>query len=66
MKKKDRVILRKPLGPCDPGCEGFIVDVDPHGNVTVEITHDQNCNKFVFLLPPKPADYYIRGSKCIA
>ena len=65
MKTNDRVILQKHLGPCEPGCEGVVVAVDRHGNLTVEITHDPNCDEFVFLLPPKPADYYMPGSNCV-
>jgi hypothetical protein len=58
MEKGDQVVLQKPLGPCAPGCKGVVVDVDSQGNITVEITHDENGNGFFFLLPPVTADYY--------
>jgi len=64
MKIGDKVILQKDLGPCKPGAEGVIKNFDNQGNMVVEITHDHQCNPFIFLLPPVPADYYKAGSKC--
>ena len=64
MNKDDAVILQKALGPCEPGAEGVVKNIDSQGNIVVEITHDHQCNPFIFLLPPVAADYYKAGSKC--
>ena len=64
MKKNDNVILQKQLGPCKPGCEGVIKHVGKDMKVTVEITHDHECNELTVLLPPKSATYYKHGSNC--
>lgn len=64
MKENDKVILQKQLGPYEPGCEGVIKHVDSNMNVTVKLTHDQNCHKLTALLPPNSMTYYKLGSKC--
>ena len=58
------VILQKPLGPCLPGAQGIIRNIDGEGRVVVEITHDHECNPFTFLLPPATPDHYVVGSNC--
>ena len=64
MKENDKVILQEQLGPCKPGCEGVVKHVDENMNITVEITHDHECNELSVLLPPKSVIYYKQGSKC--
>jgi hypothetical protein len=64
MNEGDKVILQQELGPCKPGAEGIVKNIDTQGNVVVEITHDHKCNPFIFLLPPVNPDYYQLGSKC--
>ncbi len=64
-QKGERVTLTKPLGPCVPGDEGNVVNVDSHGNVIVKIIHkNPGCQPFVFLLPPATPDYFRRGGVC--
>jgi hypothetical protein len=64
-RKGDRVTLTRPLGPCVPGDEGKVLNVDSQSNVTVEITHrNPGCTPFVFLLPPAPPEYFSPGGVC--
>jgi hypothetical protein len=61
----DHVTLTRPLGPCGPGDEGVVANVDSHGNVAVDITHrNPGCVPFVFPLPPATPDHFSLGGIC--
>lgn len=64
MNEGDEVILQNDLGPCKPGAEGIVEHIDDQGNVVVKITHDHECNPFIFILPPVSPDNYRPGSRC--
>lgn len=64
MQEGDHVILNRDFGPCKAGSEGIVSHIDTQGNLTVDITHDPDCNPITFALPPASARTFRLGTNC--